>query len=222
MSTKDGLKPILAKHYWETRDVKKTSIEPPLGSGPYRVKKYRIGRSITYERVSDYWGANLPVMRGRYNFDELKWDYFRDDQVQTESLKGDVIDVHEENIPRLWNTAYDFPATQAGVFNQQWLPIQKPWGLWWPIFWNLDQPRFQDVRVREALWLVSDFYWLNWTNYDFYGVAESFFHGSELASRELPSERELKFLEPIRHLLPPRVFTDTFHPPPNGGQGWHR
>ena len=217
-----GLKPILAKHYWESRDVKKTSIEPPLGSGPYRVKKYRIGRSITYERVSDYWGANLPVMRGRYNFDELKWDYFRDDQVQTESLKGDVIDVHEENIPRLWNTAYDFPATQAGVFNQQWLPIQKPWGLWWPIFWNLDQPRFQDVRVREALWLVSDFYWLNWTNYDFYGVAESFFHGSELASRELPSERELKFLEPIRHLIPPRVFTDTYQPPPNGGQGWHR
>ena len=76
--------------------------------------------------------------------------------------------------------------------------------------------------MREALWLVSDFYWLNWTNYDFYGVAESFFHGSELASRELPSERELKFLEPIRHLIPPRVFTDTYQPPPNGGQGWHR
>ncbi len=217
-----GLKPILAKHYWESRDVKKTSIEVPLGSGPYRVKKFRIGRSITYERVKDYWGANIPVMRGRYNFDELKWDYFRDDQVQTESLKGDVVDVHIENIPRLWNTAYDFPPAQAGVFGKHWLPMKRPWGLWWPVFWNLDQPRFQDIRVREALWLVSDVPWLMSITYNFYTTSESFFHGSELASRDLPNERELKFLEPIRHLVPERVFTEPYRQPPNGGVGWHR
>ena len=217
-----GVKPILAKHYWESRDVKKTSIEPPLGSGPYKVQKFRIGRSVTFERVKDYWGADIPVMRGRYNFDELKWDYFRDDQVQTESLKGDVVDVHIENIPRLWNTAYDFPPAHAGVFNQHWLPIKRPWGLWWPVFWNLDQPRFQDIRVREALWLVSDVPWLMWINYDFYTTAESFFHGSEFASHGLPDERELKFLEPIRHLVPERVFTEPYRSPPNGGVGWHR
>ena len=181
------MKPILAKHYWESRDVTSTTTEPPLGSGPYRIKDFRIGRSIRWERVEDYWGKDLPVMKGRFNFDELKWDYFRDDHIQTESLKGNVIDVHEENIPQLWETAYDFPPFHAGVFHKQWLPMEKPWGLWWPIFWNLDQPRFQDVRVREALWLVSDFVYLNWKNFDFYGVAESFFHGSVLAASGLPT-----------------------------------
>ena len=217
-----GLKPILAKHYWESRDVKKTSIEAPLGSGPYKVKKFRIGRSVTFARVKDYWGADIPVMRGRYNFDELKWDFFRDDQVQTESLKGDVIDVHIENIPRLWNTAYDFPPAHAGVFSQQFLPIERPWGLWWPVFWNLDQPRFQDIRVREALWLMSDVPWLMWINYGFYTTSESFFHGSEFASSGLPDKRELKYLEPIAHLIPERVFTEAYRQPPNGGKGWHR
>jgi len=217
-----GSKPILAKHYWESRDITKTTVEPPVGSGPYRIKDFRIGRSIRWERVDNYWGKDLSVMRGRFNFDELKWDYFRDDQVQTEALKGDVIDVHEENLPRLWETAYKFPPSDAGAFRKQWLPVEKPWGLWWPIFWNLDQPRFQDVRVREALWLVSDFPYLNWVNYDFYQTAESFFHGSELASRGLPDERELQYLEPIRHLVPPRVFSEPYRPPPNGGKGWHR
>ena len=217
-----GVKPILAKHYWESRDVTKTSVDAPIGSGPYRIKSFNVGRQIRYERDPDYWGADLPVMRGRFNFDELKWDYFRDDQVQTESLKGDVIDVHIENLPRLWETGYDFPPFHAGVFRKEWLPVRKPWGLWWPIFWNLDQPRFQDVRVREALWLISDFVWLNWKNFDFYGLAESFFHGSRLASRDLPSELELAVLEPVRDLVPPRVFTEPYRPPPNNGQGWSR
>ena len=217
-----GLRPILAKHHWQDRDVTKTTVEAPIGSGPYRVKSFNVGRQIRYERDPDYWGADLPVMRGRFNFDELKWDYFRDDQVQTESLKGDVIDVHIENLPRLWETGYDFPPFHAEVFKKEWLPVRKPWGLWWPIFWNLDQPRFQDVRVREALWLVADFVYLNWKNYDFYGLAESFFHGSRLASSGLPSDLELAVLEPIRDLVPPRVFTQPYRPPPNGGGGWHR
>ncbi len=217
-----GLRPILAKHYWQDRDVTKTTVDPPIGSGPYRIRSFSVGRQIRYERDPDYWGADLPVMRGRFNFDELKWDYFRDDQVQTESLKGDVIDVHIENLPRLWETGYDFPPFHAGVFKKEWLPVRKPWGLWWPIFWNLEQPRFQDVRVREALWLISDFVYLNWKNYDFYDLAESFFHGSRLASKGLPSELELAVLEPIRDLVPPRVFTEPYRPPPNGGPGWHR
>ena len=217
-----GSKPILPEHFWASRDLGKTSIVPPLGSGPYRVKALRVGRWIRYERVEDYWGRDLPVMRGRYNFDEVKWDYFRDGQIQAESIKGDVVDVNIEGVPRLWNTGYEFPAKRAGMFRQHWLPVNHPAGLWAALFWNLDQPRFRDVRVREALWLVADYEWINWRNYDFYGLAESFFHGSMLASRGLPSDRELKYLEPIRDLVPPRVFTEPYRPPPNGGSGWHR
>ena len=163
-----GSKPILPQHFWASRDLGKTSIVPPLGSGPYRVKALRVGRWIRYERVEDYWGRDLPVMRGRYNFDEVKWDYFRDGQIQAESIKGDVVDVNVEGVPRLWNTGYEFPAKRAGMFRQHWLPVNHPAGLWAALFWNLDQPRFRDVGVREALWLVADYEWINWRNYEFY------------------------------------------------------
>ena len=217
-----GQVPIIPKHYWETRDISRTTVEPPLGSGPYRVGEFQVGRWIRWERVPDYWGQDLPVMKGRFNFDVLKYDYFADDRLKTEAVKGDVIDFHIENIPGYWERDYDTPAFRAGVFRQEWLPVKQPWGLWWPVFWNLDQPRFQDIRVREALWLVSDFIWLNRTNFDFYGLATSYFHGSELAARELPDERELKLLEPVREQVPPRVFTEPYQAPPNGGGGWHR
>ena len=217
-----GQVPIIPKHYWENRDISRTTVEPPLGSGPYRVGEFQVGRWIRWERVPDYWGQDLPVMKGRFNFDVLKYDYFADDRLKTEAVKGDVIDFHIENIPGYWERDYDTPAFRAGVFRQEWLPVKQPWGLWWPVFWNLDQPRFQDIRVREALWLVSDFIWLNRTNFDFYGLATSYFHGSELAARELPDERELKLLEPVREQVPPRVFTEPYQAPPNGGAGWHR
>ena len=214
--------PILPKHYWETRDISKTTVQPPLGSGPYRVKDFQVGRWIRWERVPDYWGKDLPVMRGRFNFDIMKFDYFSDDRVKTEAVKGDVIDFHVENVPGYWENDYDFPPYEAGVFKREWLPVEQPWGLWWPVFWNLDQPRFQDIRVREALWLVSDFVWLNGRNYDFFDLATSFFHGSELAARDLPDEHELALLEPVRDLVPPRVFTEPYRAPPNAGGGWHR
>ena len=217
-----GQVPIIPKHYWESRDISRTTVEPPLGSGPYRVGEFQVGRWIRWERVEDYWGQDLPVMRGRFNFDVLKYDYFADDRLKTEAVKGDVIDFHVENVPGYWERDYDTPAFKAGVFRREWLPVKQPWGLWWPVFWNLDQPRFQDVRVREALWLVSDFVWLNRTNYDFFGLATSYFHGSELAARELPDEHELALLDPVREFVPPRVFTEPYQAPPNGGGGWHR
>ena len=99
----------------------------------------------------------LPIYKGRYNFDVIKFDYFRDDQVQTEALKGNAIDVHVENLPRLWETAYTFTPTEIGIFKKSYVPQMRPAGLWWPIFWNLEQKRFQDIRVREALWLLNDF-----------------------------------------------------------------
>ncbi len=99
-----GTLPVLPKHYWESKDITKTTVEPPLGSGPYKVGEFYVGQWVIYERVEDYWGADLPINRGRFNFDQIKFDYFRDDQVQTESLKGNIVDVHVENIPRLWET----------------------------------------------------------------------------------------------------------------------
>ena len=217
-----GQVPIIPKHYWETRDLSKTTVDPPLGSGPYRVLDFQVGRWIRWQRVPDYWGRDLPVMKGRFNFDTMKFDYFSDDRVKTEAVKGDVIDFHVENVPQYWERDYDTPAFRADVFKREWLPVKQPWGLWWPVFWNLDQPRFQDVRVREALWLVSDFVWLNRKGYDFFDLATSYFHGSELAATGLPDEQELALLEPLRALVPPRVFTEPYQPPPNGGGGWHR
>lgn len=220
-----GELPVLPKHYWDRPgyDVGATTVQPPLGSGPYRIKDYDIGRWIEWERVPDYWGKHLPVNRGRYNFDIVKYDYFRDDQMQTEAVKGNAIDIHIENVPRRWATAYETPAVSAGLFRLDYLPRSKPAGLWWPIFWNLEQPRFQDIRVREALWLLNDFKWGNRRGgYGFFDVATSFLHRSHLAATGLPSERELEFLEPVRHLVPPRVFTEAYRPPPNQGEGWNR
>ena len=217
-----GQVPIIPKHYWQTRDLTKTTVEPPLGSGPYRVEDFQVGRWIRWERAPDYWGEDLPTMRGRFNFDLIRYDYFSDDRVKTEAVKGDVIDFHIENVPSYWENDYGTPAFEAGVFKREWLPVRQPWGLWWPVFWNLDQPRFQDVRVREALWLVSDFVWLNRKGYDFFGLATSFFHGSDLAATGLPDAAELALLEPVRELVPERVFTEPYRPPPNGGGGWHR
>lgn len=217
-----GIIPVLPAHYWQARDISKTTMEPPLGSGPYRAGEYSAGRWIRWERVPDYWGRDLPINKGRYNFDTIKVDYFRDDQVQTEAVKGNAIDVHLENVPQRWATAYDFPPLHRGIFKKDEFTLSKPAGLWWPIFWNLEQKRFQDIRVREALWLMGDFEWGSRRSFHFFGEGLSFFEGSELAARGLPSEAELKLLQPLEGQIPDRVFTDVYHPQPNQGSGWHR
>ena len=220
-----GELPVLSKRYWTQpgNDPGKPAATPPVGSGPYRIGGYEFGRWILWERDPDYWGRDLPPSRGRYNFDRVKYDYFRDDQMRTEAVKGDLVDIHVENVPRRWATAYDFPPADAGVFRLQFLPQSKPRILWWPIFWNQRQPRFRDIRVREALWLVNDITWSNRRiGYGFYDVATSFFYESALAATGLPGARELALLEPIRDLVPPRVFTEPYAPPPHQGSGWHR
>ena len=172
--------------------------------------------------MPDYWGRDLPINKGRYNFDTIKVDYFRDDQVQTEAVKGNAIDVHLENVPQRWATAYDFPPLHRGIFKKDEFTLSKPAGLWWPIFWNLEQKRFQDIRVREALWLMGDFEWGSRRSFHFFGEGLSFFEGSELAARGLPDEAELKLLQPLEGQIPARVFTDAYGPQPNQGSGWHR
>jgi microcin C transport system substrate-binding protein len=155
-----GNVPVMPAHYWADRDITRSTVEPPLGSGPYRVAEFKVGRHVVWERVDDYWGRDLPVNRGRYNFDRVKFDYFKDQNIIFEAIKGDVIDVREETGPRRFHEEYDFPAARKGLFRKELVREGRPAGLWWPVFWNLRQPRFQDVRVREALWLLYDTRWL--------------------------------------------------------------
>jgi len=213
---------VMPKHYWADKDISKTTVEPPLGSGPYRISKFSVGRWLEFERVENYWARNLAVSIGRYNFDRVKYDYFRDDQVQTEALKGNVVDVHIENVPRTWFESYDMPAVNEGYVKKVEYKLGKPAGLWWPIFWNLDQRRFQDIRVRKAVWLLSDMVWGNQRSYGFWGIAQSFFHDSEFAALGMPNEAELRLLEPLRGQIPDTVFNETFKLQPNRGGGWAR
>jgi microcin C transport system substrate-binding protein len=216
-----GKLPVLPKHYWSERDPSVTTVTPPLGSGPYRVADFQIGRYVTYERVDDYWGADLPVNRGRFNFDRIRYDYFRDSDVSREALTAGVVDVRPETEAKSWSTAYDrVPSVKAGLLKRELLEIAKPLGLWFPVFWNQRQERFQDIRVREALWLLYDFRWINRVLlFDYYIYATSFFHDSEMSQRGMPSEAELEVLAPVRELVPRRVFTDAFGPPPASDYG---
>ena len=214
---------ILPEHYWADRDITKTTIEPPLGSGPYKVRDYDLGRNVTYERVNNYWGTDIPVNRGRYNYDLIKYDYFRDESVMLEAHKGDVVDVRRETVSKNWVTAYDFPAVKAGYFKKELVDLSRPWGLWVPVMWNLDVPKFQDIRVREALALMQDFRYTNRVlMYGFYDHAKSFFYNSKMASSGLPSDKELVLLEPWRGEIPERVFTTAWEGNESDGFGFPR
>lgn len=219
-----GVMPVIPKHYWEDRDFTQPLTEPPLGSGPYRVKEYRIGRSVTYERIDNYWGEDLPVMKGRFNFSEIKYDYFRDDQVRLEAVRGNLVDIMEDGNPKNWEVEYRFPAQEAGLFKKQVFDGTNPVGLSYPVFWNLREKRFQDIRVREALLLLFDFEFINRViYYDFFDRGRSVFHGAdEMEARGLPSEREVEMLEPYRDQLPDRLFTEPYSLPKNDGFGLKR
>lgn len=214
---------ILPKHYWEKRDLSETTTEPPLGSGPYRLGEYQMEQVAFYERYDEYWGKDIPVMKGRYNFDTIKWDYYRDEQIIVEAHKADVLDFREETVSKNWATKYDFPAVHAGLFKKELIYIKRTWGMWWPAFWNVRIERFQDVRVREALFLLYDFPWINRVIlHGFYDYGNSYFYNSDMAWEGLPSEFELELLEPLRDHIPPRVFTEEFKPPESTGFGTNR
>jgi len=218
-----GAFPILPEHYWAEHDITKTTVEPPLGSGPYRIGEFETGRFLFMDRVDDYWGANVPVNVGRYNFDKVKFDYFRDEAIMLEALKGDVLDLRHETVSKAWAAEYNFPAVKAGFFKKELVKLNRPWGMWWPTFWNLDRKRFQDIRVREALWLLDDFNWFNRVVlFGFYEYADSFFYNSPMAHEGLPGEDELRLLEPLRDQVPERVFTEPYAGPVTTGYGFSR
>ncbi len=214
-----GQLPILPRHYWEGREFDKTTLEPPLGSGPYRVESHDPGRSIAYARVATYWGRDLPVNRGRHNFDRIRYDYYRDATVALEAFKAGEYDFREENVAKSWATAYDAPAIRQKLILKEELRHERPTGMQGFVF-NLRRPLFQDRRVREALAHAFDFEWSNQNLfYGQYTRTASYFSNSELASRGLPSPPELALLEPLRPQLPPEVFTREYRPPVTDGTG---
>ena len=217
-----GGMPIVSEAYFRGRSFGETTLEPPLGSGPYRVGKVDAGRSIGFERVADYWGAALPVMTGRYNFDTIFIDYYRDRTVLVEALKAGEYDFHEEFTSKVWATQYDIPAVEEGWLVKDVLPDNTPSGVQ-AFFINTRLPKFQDRRVREALSYVFDFEWLN--KNQFFGIYDrmaSYFENSDLAARGLPSQAELAILEPHRGAVPEEVFTTEFVPPSTDGSGNNR
>ncbi|SDJ41620.1 extracellular solute-binding protein [Pseudomonas abietaniphila] len=214
-----GQLPVLPKHWWASRDFNKGNLEIPLGSGPYKVVDVKAGRSVRYERVKDYWGKDLPVNKGLYNFDRLSTDYYRDNTVALEALKAGAFDFWQEMTAKNWATAYDVPAVREGRLIKEEIPNGNPQGMQGFIF-NLRKPMFQDVRVRQALSLLLDFEWTN--KQLFFGTytrTKSYFDNSDMASRGLPSDAELKILEPLRDKLPAPLFTDEFKLPVTDGSG---
>ncbi len=214
--------PIFSKAYYAKNDFAKTSLDAPLGSGPYKIKSFRTGEYVAYERRSDYWARDLPVNRGRFNFDEVRFDYFRERTAGLEALKSGVIDLREEYTSRDWATSYDFPALKKGRVKQTVLPDETPSGAQ-GYFFNLRREKFQDIRVRRAFNLAFDF---EWTNKNlFYGLYErttSFFESSPLKANGPPPDDELAILEPMRAMLRPEVFLTPELPPVSDGSGQDR
>ncbi|MGZ3409261.1 MAG: extracellular solute-binding protein [Xanthobacteraceae bacterium] len=214
---------ILPKHWWEgtdksgnKRDIGVTSLEAPLGNGAYKIKEFTPGRNIVYERVKDYWGKDLNVNVGRDNFDELRFEYFRDTTVALEAFKADTIDWRVENSAKDWATAYDFPAVKEKRVILEEFPIRSQ-GIMQGYVFNLRRDKFKDARVREAFNYAMDFEDMNKAM--FFGQYKrigSYFEGTELASSGLPQGRELEILENVRDKVPPAVFTKPYTNPIGG------
>jgi len=214
-----GQMPVLSRAYWSKRDFEKTTLEAPLGSGPYKVESVSPGRSITYRRVQDYWGAKLPVNAGRHNFETIRYDYYRDTTVSLEAFKAGEYEFRLENVAKNWATGYSGPAVSRGLIKKETIQNEVPTGMQGFVY-NTRRPIFADPRVRQALGYAFDFEWTNKTLfYGAYTRTKSYFSNSELASRGRPGPDELKVLEPFRGKVPAEVFTKAYEPPATDGSG---
>jgi microcin C transport system substrate-binding protein len=214
--------PIFSKAYYAKADFAKTTLEPPLGSGPYVIKSFKPGEYVSYGRRDDYWAKDLPVNKGRYNFDEVRFEYFRERIAGFEALKSGVLDLREEFTSKDWATGYDFAAVKDGRIIRLELPDDTPSGAqgW---FFNLRRPQFQDIRVREAINLAFDFEWTNKNLFfGLYDRTQSFFERSPLKAEGTPPAAELALLEPLRATLRPEAFGDAVIPPVSNGSGQDR
>lgn len=213
-----GQMPILPAHYWATRDFGDNGLTPPLGSGPYEIGKFEAGRSIRYERVDDYWAKDLGVRKGRFNVDQIRYDYYTDDTVALEAFKAGNFDFRVETSAKNWATAYTGPKFDSGKIITEAVEHHRPTGMQGFAF-NTRREVFSDPRVRRALAYGFDFEWANKNLfYGQYTRTDSYFENSDLASSGLPQQRELELLEPYRDQLSKDVFTEVYQPPETDGQ----
>jgi len=214
--------PIFSKAYYTENDFTKSSLDVPLSSGPYKIGRVIRNQSITYERRDDYWGKDLPVNVGRYNFDKVTFEYFRDSEAAFEALTAQKLDLREEFSSKFWGTRYDFPSLEAGEVKKGVIADDRPAGTqgYW---FNTRREKFADPRVREAIALAFDFEWSN--NALFYGLyhrTDSFFENSPFEASGMPTEDELALLEPFKDDLPKDVFGEAYVPPKTDGSGRNR
>lgn len=211
--------PVLPKHYWQNRDFSKTTLIPPLLSGPYKIARVRPGATIVYERVPDYWGAELAVNRGLYNFDKVTLNFYRDRHVSFQAFKKGEIDVHYEGEAKNWETGYDFPAMQQGKVIKLNIPDKMHYGRRFFVF-NLKSPLFQDRRVRQAISLLFDWEWSSTKLfYNAYIRTTHFFSAHENNTSALPTQNEQELFKPFRSILPPDLCSRPFELSKTSGDG---
>ncbi len=214
--------PIFSRAYYKDRDFEATTLDPPLGSGPYKVGQFEQGRYVAFQRVPDYWAKDLPITRGQGNFDVVRFEYFGDSQVAFEAFKAGAFTEREENIARVWATGYDFPAFKDGRVKRATSPNNNIPNIQGWMF-NTRKKIFQDPRIREAIGYAFDYEWTSRNlMYDAYRRISSYFENSELAARGLPGEAEKALLEPYRDQLPAEVFGEPFMAPVSDGSGQDR
>ena len=214
-----GQLPVLPAHYWKERDFTDVNLSTPLGSGPYTVKAVQAGRRVTYQRRDDYWGKNLPVNRGLYNFSEVTFEYFLDDTVALEAFKGGAYDWRLESSAKNWASGYDSPALKRGDIMLTTQPHQLPAGMQGFVM-NQRRTLFQNATLRQAIILAMDFEWSNKNLFhNQYRRTRSYFQNSEMAATGLPGKAELAILEPFRDQLPEQVFGEAWQPPVTDGTG---
>jgi peptide/nickel transport system substrate-binding protein len=218
-----GLMPILPSHALTPESFELTTLDPPLGSGPYIVDEVDPGKSLTFKRDPDYWGRDLPVNRGRYNFDEIRVDYFRDASSMFEAFKSGLVDLRDELSPNVWAQGYDFPALRQGKVVKEALPIETPAGMSALVF-NTRRPIFADPRVRQALIRLFDYTWIDRTLYhDLFAYSQSYFARSELSSHGRPADAtERALLAPFPDAVKPEIMDGTFSFTASEGAGQNR
>jgi microcin C transport system substrate-binding protein len=224
-----GQLPVLPKHWWEgtdqngkKRDVTQTTLELPLGSGPYRLKEFAPGRTLVYEKVDDYWGKDLNVVVGTRNFQTIRYEYFRDSTVTLEAFKGDQVDWRTENSAKNWATSYDFPAVRDKRVVLEEFPVRNV-GSMQAFAFNVRRDKFKDARVRRAFNFAFDFEEMNkQVFFGQYKRISSYFEGTELASTGLPEARELAILETVRDKVPVDLFAKPYTNPVGGNQQANR
>ncbi|MDE1324066.1 extracellular solute-binding protein [Vibrio aestuarianus] len=210
---------VLPKHYWQDKNLAEPLNEPPLGSGAYKVVNYQSGQTVTYGLVEDYWAAKLPVNIGRNNFKQIQYDYYRDDTVMLEAFKAGEFDLRQENSAKFWANSYVGVNFDKGYIKKEEIAHDSPASTQGFVF-NIQRDVFKDPKVREALNYAMDFEWMNKNMfYDQYTRTRSYFQNTDYEAKGLPTEQELEVLSAFKDNIPPRVFTQEFHPPVTDGTG---